>query len=211
MNNPLVKIDPDGNNWFDVNGQWEWHDGNTYTHADANGKDVVSKSSYEYLLQFQKTGTNEYGAAVGTLTLFGNDHGKAVARANVFSGGNGHGAIPNGQYMLRLDIRGTASGPSDLKPNGMELAPFFGVQDVARTIQLPGGGLGNARWEWGSIRMSLNHADNGDDRFLGNYLHGKERPGNWTHGCICNRTENILHELRNLDPASVPRVPVVVK
>jgi hypothetical protein len=162
-------------------------------------------------LRFDKTGTNKFGATTGALTLFGNDQGKAVASAHVFSAGNGFTAIPNGQYMMRLDIRGTASGPGDLKSNGQELKQFYGIQDIAREIRMPDGGFGNAQWEWGSIRASLNHLDNGDSAFQGNYLHGKERPGDWTHGCICNRSENVLREIRNLDPASVPRVPVVVK
>jgi hypothetical protein len=40
----------------------------------------------------------------------------------------------------------------------------------------------------------LNEADwrNGD------YLHGKQRPRDWTHGCICDRSEAITGYLWNL-------------
>jgi RHS repeat-associated protein len=210
-NNPLSKTDPDGHNWFDINGQWSWHQGDSYTYKGADGKDVTAKSSYQYLLTFQKTGTNKEGATTGTLTLYGNDQGKAVASAQVFSGGNGNGAIPNGEYMMRLDIRGSATTMADMKANGQELKQFYGIQDISGGIRDANGDLLNNRWEWGSIRISLNHANNGDDAFQGNYLHGKERPGDYTHGCICNRSENVLREIRNLNPASVPRIPVEVK
>ncbi|MFC5865339.1 RHS repeat-associated core domain-containing protein [Acidicapsa dinghuensis] len=210
-NNPLSKADPDGHNWFDINGQWSWHPGDSYTYKGADGKDVTAKSSYQYLLTFQKTGTNKEGATTGTLTLYGNDQGKAVATAQVFSGGNGNGAIPNGEYMMRLDIRGSATTMADMKANGLELKQFYGIQDISAGIRDANGDLLDNRWEWGSIRISLNHANNGDDAFQGNYLHGKERPGDYTHGCICNRSENVLREIRNLNPASVPRIPVEVK
>ena len=210
-NNPVSRVDPDGHNWFDINGEWQWHQGDSYTSKGADGNDVKAKSSYQYLLTFRKTGTNKEGATTGTLTLFGNDGGKAVASAQVFSGGNGNGAIPNGEYMMRLDIRGIASGPNDLKANGQELKQFYGIQDIASQIQMPSGGFGNAQWEWGSIRIALNHANNGNDAFQGNFLHGKERPRDYTHGCICNRSDNVLREIRNLSPASVPRIPVEVK
>jgi len=210
-NNPLSRTDPDGHNWFDINGQWSWHQGDSYTYKGGDGKDITAKSSYQYLLTFQKTGTNKEGATTGKLTLYGNDQGKAVASADVFSGGHGNGTIPNGEYMMHLDIRGSATGPGDLKPNGQELGNFYGIQDISNHIQMPDGGTGDGQWEWGSIRIALNHANNGDPAFQGNFLHGKERPGDYTHGCICNRSENVLREIRNLNPASVPRIPVEVK
>jgi RHS repeat-associated protein len=225
-NNPMTRFDPDGHidcsgenakgvgchNWFDINGQWSWHQGDSYTYKGADGKDVTAKSSYQYLLMFDKTGTNKFGATTGTLTLYGNDQGKAVASAQVFSGGNGFSPIPNGEYTIRSDIRGSATGPSDLKSNGQELKQFYGIQDIAERIMMPNGGFGDARYEWGSIRAALNPtAGETGAGFQGNYLHGKDREGDWTHGCICNRSENVLRDIRNLDPASVPRIPVLVK
>ena len=175
-NDPLSRTDPDGRNWFDINGKWSWHPGDSYTYKGADGKDVTAKSSYQYLLTFQKTGTNKEGATTGILTLYGNDHGKAVASGEGFSGGNGNGAIPNGEYMMRLDIRGSVNSFSDMKANGQELKQFYGIQNINIFNDSNGRPVDNT-WEWGSIRISLNHANNGDDAFQGNYLHGKERPG----------------------------------
>jgi hypothetical protein len=97
-----------------------------------------------------------------------------------------------------------------MKANGQELKQFYGIQNVNIFNDGKGNSIDNT-WEWGNIRISLNHANNGDDAYQGNYLHGKVRPGDYTHGCICNRSENVLREIRNLNPASVPRIPVEVK
>jgi hypothetical protein len=66
--------------------------------------------------------------------------------------------------------------------------------------------------EMGSIRTALN-PETGEkgSEYQGNYLHGKERPGDYTHGCICNRQENVLNLLLGLDYKQVPKVPVVVR
>ena len=30
-NKPLSRIDPDGRNWFQIDGNWEWHEGGSYS------------------------------------------------------------------------------------------------------------------------------------------------------------------------------------
>jgi hypothetical protein len=67
------------------------------------------------------------------------------------------------------------------------------------------------RWEWGEKRASLNEPDpNMPIEYRGNYLHGKQRPGDYTHGCICERSEHALDALLLLDPKKVPAVPAWV-
>jgi hypothetical protein len=59
-------------------------------------------------------------------------------------------------------------------------------------------------WEWGDIRASLDHPNNGNPDFQGNFLHGKVRPDDYTHGCICERSEVILRMLQGMTVRSVP-------
>jgi hypothetical protein len=140
----------------------------------------------KYTLSFRKTGTNGFGSATGDLTLF--ESGKAILTSPVFSGGVvaiGSDPIPKGTFTIRLDIRGTAGSASVLKDPTtgavIGLKPFYGLQYIPASI----GGL-NHRWEWGSIRACLNERSGETAQaFRGNYLHGKERPDDYTHGCIC--------------------------
>ena len=87
-------------------------------------------------MTFTKTGVNQYGAVVGNLKLF--DQNKSIASGTgAFSGGAdpGHGGIPNGGFMMRLDIRGEA-GPGDVRPvpGGFLLKPFAGVQSIPKEL-----------------------------------------------------------------------------
>jgi len=205
-NGPLNKIDPDGRNWFRIGDHYEWHEGNKYTYKDSKGKTHTVRSNFTHLLVFERTGTNSQGAATGTLKLY--EQNKVIATANAFSGGNRNVEIPPGNFMIRLDIRGKADSLEAVKPNGRELKQFYGIQEIAPWIP----GSGNHRWEWGSVRAALNE-EPGEKRpeYQGNYLHGKQRPGDYTHGCICNRDEHILNILLGLDYKQVPKVPVVVR
>jgi len=205
-NNPINRVDPDGRNWFNIGGSWQYHEGAEW--KDKDGKRYTS--NFTHLLRFQKTGTNSSGATVGTLTLF--NQNKAVATSLAFSGGNGSSAIPNGSFTIRLDIRGNANSSAALKPSQTELQQFYGIQQIAPSIVDNAGIARNARWEWGSLRAALNEPPGTTQvDFLGNYLHGKERLGDYTHGCICERSEAVLNSLFGLDPGLVPAVPVEVQ
>lgn len=211
-NNPLARIDPDGRNWFNVNGNWTWYDGSD---VDENG-DPCEKgttgcrhSDYTHLIVFQQTGTNKYGAATGNLTLYGRGYDDKIARSPAFSGGApGKGPVPEGTFTIRLDIRDTAD-PLDLRmtAGGAELKQFYGIQQIPADV----GGY-DVRWEWGAIRAALNEA-RGETRsaYQGNYLHGKNRPGDYTHGCIAERSEQILRILLQMDPKLTRAVPVDVR
>jgi|HubBroStandDraft_4_1064222.scaffolds.fasta_scaffold11248_3 hypothetical protein len=167
-----------------------------------------------YWIELKKTGTNSENAATGTLTLFEDD--KTILSSPVFSGGfpgTGLVPIPNGTYTIRLDIRGVAA-TKDLQidgPNQATLKPFYGIQDIPETIRGTDGIDYKPRTEWGSIRACLNEPQ-GEMRqaYRGNYLHGKERPRDYTHGCICERAEQILLKLRHLDWMKQSHVKVYV-
>jgi hypothetical protein len=50
-----------------------------------------------------------------------------------------------------------------------------------------------AKWEWGDYRAALNEPHkNMPNAYRGNFLHGKVRLGDYTHGCICERSQSIL-------------------
>lgn len=211
-NNPLKRVDPDGRNWFNVAGSWAWYDG-----ADVNsegkrckkGTDGCMHSDYTNLIVFEETGTNEYGAATGKLTLYGKGYGDKIAESDAFSGGvPGKGPIPEGTFTIRLNIRDTADRSDyHVIPEGGVLNPFYGIQQIPNNID----GY-HFQVEWGSIRARLNETrgETGPD-FQGNYLHGKTRQGNYTHGCIAERSEKILKLLLQMDPKLTPAVPVDVR
>jgi RHS repeat-associated protein len=211
-NNPLNKIDLDGHDWFYVDKKWQWQKGHTFHDKDGN---ATKDKGYRYLLEFKKTGVNKEGAAVGTLTL--HDQNTIAAQSQAFSGGHGFSIIPNGNFTIRLDIRGQAADASSIKANQEELRQFYGIQQISPVVTdsngQPAGGSGDFRYEWGSIRAALNEpAGETRPEFQGNYLHGKNRTGDYTHGCICERSENILHFLlQNINPTEDPKVPVSVQ
>jgi hypothetical protein len=49
------------------------------------------------------------------------------------------------------------------------------------------------------------------EAYQGNYLHGKEHNVEYTHGCICEKTEQILQFLWNLDANKNSHIQVVVR
>ncbi len=162
-----------------------------------------------HLIVFQQTGTNKYGAATGTLTLYGKGDNDKIAESPAFSGGvPGKGPVPEGTFTIRLDIRDTADR-SDMRviPEGGVLNQFYGIQQIPNNID----GY-DFQVEWGSIRARLNEA-RGETRpdFQGNYLPGKTRPGDYTHGCIAERSEQILKLLLQMDPKLTPAVPASVR
>jgi len=152
-----------------------------------------------YSLVFKVKGENEWGAATGTLTLY--YHGRAMHESAVFSGGLRHPdrypQIPNETYRLHLEIRGHLSSEAQLvpipgQPGYSKAHEFYGIEQVD---------LAAAQYEWGHYRVHLNEPrQHMPQAYTGNFLHGKLRPNDYTHGCICERTEVILMALWKLPP-----------
>jgi hypothetical protein len=86
------------------------------------------------------------------------------------------------------------------------LKPFYGIQKVSSDVADDNGAHWDMQVAWGTIRARLNPSSGADH---GDYLHGKHRPRDYTHGCICDRSEVILNYLWNLaNPPSVISVGV---
>jgi hypothetical protein len=153
-------------------------------------------------ITFVKSGTNSENAVTGDLTL---TDGTTVIKRSAFSGGNSFNPLDDGKYRLRLDIRGDED--TDEANTDGTLKPYYGIQKVGTSIPDDQGGLWNGQVEWGTIRARLNPT--GGDPDHGDYIHGKKRARDYTHGCICDRSEAILSYLWNM--ASPPKgVDVVV-
>jgi RHS repeat-associated protein len=209
QNNPLSRNDPTGHDWFYYNKQWQWQKGHTFYNQDGAVKGL---KGYEYLLVFQKTGTSAAGAATGTLTLYDQKEvafqGKAVSTG--FSGGNtadeGYkNPIPNGGYTINLAHRGdfTMSYPFPAQLpafNGFETIHNFPPGSVDEGGNPLSGGF---NCEWGDLRAHLSPLDSGNPNDA--YVHGKVRTegGDFTHGCIAERSEVILHMLQGLTVQSL--------
>ncbi|WP_143748840.1 hypothetical protein [Mesorhizobium sophorae] len=142
-------------------------------------------------ITFVKLGTNSENAIFGDLTLL--DGTTVIQTSSAFSGGGSYNPLDDGNYRLRLDIRGEED-TNEVNEDGT-LKPFYGIQKVSDHIPSDQGPL-DGQYEWGSIRARLNPTGGNTDH--GDYIHGKKRTKDWTHGCICDRSEVILNYLWNL-------------
>ena len=196
-NNPVAFIDPNGENWFyyqaegEEEATWRWHDGKEATYKDADGKEQTVNSDYEYLLVFNIEGENDEGAAEGSLTLYGEGFNDELAWSeNVFSGGgpDNHKPVDLGNYVLNLD-KNEDPKMEKVGENEYALLPTDGYNEFpAGYAQSSDGKWVDFGSEWGEGRIRLN-GDKG--RYL--YLHGKQLPKNWTHGCVCDKQQNIFY------------------
>jgi RHS repeat-associated protein len=154
-NNPLNRTDPLGHNWFDIDGQWQWHKGKTYAYTNPQGNSQTVTSNYTGLLVAQATGTDKKtGATTYNLSLY--DQNKKVFQGNAFSGGNGNPSIKDGNYTIRLDIR-DAKGPNSINPNSPLNNPpaFYGIQQM-HNIPTGDGREWDVVGTYGAIRARLN-------------------------------------------------------
>jgi hypothetical protein len=149
-------------------------------------------------ITFVKTGTNDDKALTGDLTLL--DDETVVKESTAFSGGSIFNPIDDGKYRLRLDIRGDEDSCKAAADG--TLKPFYGIQRVGTHVRDDqGNDAGNGQSEWGSIRARLNPTGGAPDH--GDYIHGKLLKKNFTHGCVCDKSEVILTYLWNLDSPPV--------
>ena len=209
-NNPLNRADPLGHDWFNVDNKWQWQKGHVYHDAKGNALKI---KGYEYLLRFTIFGPNDAGGLKGTLALFHNGPKDKVLSVPAFTGGSdsSHLGIPSGQYTINLAKQSTLgpSGIAQVAPGSWATKPAEGVQFIPERIIAADGSTPNMRWEWGDVRMRLDPvAGESGAAYQNNYLHGKERPGDTTHNCICDRTEDMIKEVLTLP---TPVLPVQVE
>jgi RHS repeat-associated protein len=196
VNNPVVMKDPDGRDWFKVDGKYTFYPGKTFR----------GQSGSEYLVEFVKTGTTKTGGAIGRLRLY-RQLDVIAEDERAFSAGVGAGFRPadDGTYRINVEFR-----PRPKFNEKGELAAQWGIQKIPEDIRDKSGKLRpDIPGRWGSTRARLD-PDKGPDRGL--YLHGKkEEWGDATLGCLCNRSENVLRALWDLNGKKVQVVPVEVK
>jgi hypothetical protein len=149
-------------------------------------------------------GLNRFGARTGTLTLRHDD--RIIMTSPVFSGGgpstqSRFNIIPKATFRVRTDIRKVVSAYSERDgdtPDSMH--NWWGIEKIDAE---------GWQYEWGRFRAALNESSpNLPQAYRGNFLHGKQRPDDWTHGCICERSERILAYLWSLPPQ---RISVTVR
>jgi hypothetical protein len=211
----MVARDPDGRNWFFIQGRYEWHEGNKFGRL---------RSDFTHMISFQKTGVNSEGGTVGVLILWEQNKVAAWEMSDVFSGGvEGKPPVPDGTYKINLATpRAVAHGDSALtehkrNADDVELRAYHaGMQEIPEVITDRYGVRLDFRAEWGSVRAFM-APDPATQKAAGKdaqgiYLHGKALVRKTTHGCLCNRTENVLRALKDLqDQKDHPgRVPVWV-
>jgi RHS repeat-associated protein len=180
LNNSLSKTDPNGHDWFNVDGKWQWQKGHVYHDADGN---ATKAKGYAGLLVAEATGTNKQGATTYKLTLY--DQNKVAATGTGFSGNNNYadtGAIKNGNYQIlgRFDPPPTAPNPASPDNNP---PPVYGYQKIDPSIN----SYANAVYQaYGPMRARLNPLDPSGSQ--GAYFHGQFGDAfhseGWTHGCL---------------------------
>jgi len=187
-NNPLARIDPDGRNWFNINGTWQWHEGSDVNNDGdpcKKGTRGCNHSDYTHLLVVTRTGTDRRtGAGQFRLTLYNQD--RKAAEVDGYSGSSRRGQDPiqDGEYRINLGIRNPA--PTTFRSDGNPPADW-GVQDVPdRGYSGPSGLPNNAPYLiYGPIRARLNPVSvPGLDRDRGLYLHGDPQNAQCTWGCL---------------------------
>jgi hypothetical protein len=155
------------------------------------------------------------------LSLFNQD--KAVVTVDAFSGSSVYGlnATSKGNYFINLNER-DAKGPIEMNEKRDNPTAFMGIQAIPhRFINLSGSGARDERpgydiqGAYGHGRMRLLETDENDhisdQQIHGYYLHGKLDLHNWTHGCICDKSEQIFNyfwsgegkDIRSYVPVSV--------
>jgi RHS repeat-associated protein len=209
-NNPLSKTDPTGHNWFDINGQWQWHKGSDYSWTDSGGNAQSSHSDYTNLIVYSESSQNGK-TTTGTVTLYGNDGGftksNIMAQDTVaFSGGaEGRGSVVLGNYEINLNRHGGVSTNAIVGTFPQFYLGQFrnGIQNIG-TIDIGGGGTASFTPQWGDFRANLIPLQGQPSD---QYLHGKglyfTEGLSVTHGCIATPYQNVLKTLFKLDPSGV--------
>jgi RHS repeat-associated protein len=206
-NNPLSRIDPDGQDWFyyqakgEKEASWHWQKGNKATYTNTDGEKTTTRNGFEYLVKYTVTGKNSDGAAVGRINVF-NQEDKVLSVEGFTGGIGGTEEIKEGNYVIRLDIR-DADGPSKLNAKADNPEPHYGIQKIPDDAEFEYGGkkykmnptvtdpYGNGRIRLLEVDENMNAKT---QQVHGYYLHGKKAKGvTVTHGCVCNKSEAVFN------------------
>jgi RHS repeat-associated protein len=203
-NNPLVRVDPTGNDWFyyqakdEKEASWHWQKGNKATYVNTKGDKTTTKNGYDYLVTFKYTKNNTFGGAPrGIVTVY--NQNKVISASTAFSGagkltGNYEQAA-KGNYIMNLSDRSVM--PKVNYRNSGETNPpaNYGFQKIEEgtMIKYPDGSTHDVNSDYGNFRIRL-RPEEGEDRGL--YYHGKN--SFWTsrtHGCVCEKDQIVLQFL----------------
>jgi RHS repeat-associated protein len=206
-NNPLARVDLTGDNWFNINGSWQWYDGANVSNdgkACKQGTKGCNHSDYTHLLVIQKLDEKtDKGATKVKITLY--DQNKVIAQGNGFTGGTNILSVPNGNYEINLNNRGGID-TNRIVPveGGLVLGAFHdGIQEVGESISYRGA-LYDATGEWGTLRANLSRGEGDGTQY---YLHGKglyfTEGHSYTAGCVCDPYQSVLKVIFRLDPSGV--------
>jgi RHS repeat-associated protein len=232
-NNPIANIDPTGMDWFyykiegEEEASWNWHKGSEYNHTytyTENGEEKtgsITLQGSEYLVEYSITGTNDDGASVGTVNVY-KQQDIVASQDGVFTGTNqysGTDPADKGTYFMALNVR-DANGPQNMNADESNPEATWGMQKIPNNTIIPmrsdptRGYSINASYGNGRIRLipseqvSSNNLLRYGYKDRGLYLHGKKDTHNWTHGCVCDKTESIFNYLWN---NVYKRTPFVIK
>lgn len=211
-NNPIVNIDPDGQDWFYYQAQgqneasWQWNKGSSVTYNNIDGNSVTLNNGYSNLVKFTVSGTNSEGAQYGNIQIW-NQNKLELTSNYVFSGNNNYSSTPaadEGTYFMRLDIR-DANGPKNMNADESNPEAAWGIQKIPQPTLIPTRNNPNSAWDinasYGNGRIRLIPSDEVKQNNMklygysdrGLYLHGKQDSHFWTHGCVCDKTEAIFN------------------
>jgi hypothetical protein len=148
---------------------------------------------------------------MGTLVVYNQDKVQMIV-PEAFTGGNrmyGFPPVNEGTYMMRMDIK-DREGPKEMNAARDNPVSHFGAQKIPNRHLESDGRSYDVGGSWGTGRIRLNEVDENlkiveksTDR--GAYLHGKLNSEiNWTHGCICDKSEAVFNYLWNNVNGHVP-------
>jgi RHS repeat-associated protein len=206
-NNPLARVDLTGDNWFNINGSWQWYYGANVTNSGdpcKKGAKGCNHSDYTHLLVVQKLNEKtDKGATEVKITLY--DQNKVIAQGTGFTGGTNILSVPNGNYEINLNNRGGVD-TNRIVPvvGGLVLGSFHdGIQEVGDSIPYQGA-LYDPTGEWGTLRANFSRGAGDGTQY---YLHGKglyfTEGHSYTAGCVCDPYQSVLKVIFRLDPSGV--------
>ena len=177
-NNPMNRFDPDGRNWFNIDGTWEWHKGSSYT---------VNKhtynSDYTHLMVVTATGQkNKSGAVVFNVTLY--NQNKVAFKGTAWSGSSNSPRVPAHNYLIHGD--NPVASPTTVNRNSSvwpgNPPAMWGIQQMPKEI----GGF-QEQASYGPIRARLNPTPYAPGAYDGAYYHGQGHDVTFgsSHGCLC--------------------------